>query len=416
MAINGAIARIPLAVKILVPGVIAIFLVVALSPKPKPFSPEPDTLPVVFVVQAKMLSASVDVMTQGTVEPKREIDVVAQVAGQIVDVGDKFVGGEFFHAGQALVKIDPRDYEFALVKAKSQLANAEQALALERGRVRQAKREWRDLGNEDANQLFLRQPQLAASYAQLAAAKADVSSAELNLERTNISVPFSGRIRTAHVDLGQYIMPGTPIARVYDTRIAEVRLPLTDRQLALVNLPLAGESASKMTENHFPEVEISAKMGGERYQWEGVIKRTEASIDTRSRMYYAIVEIQNPFASEGHNTKPSLMVGLFVDAKIKGKQLENIIELPSSSVFRRNRVFTLDSENKISEVEVNVVKRNKHTSWVQGNIELGSRVVLNNQNFLSPGTLVKPSPIGDSEIKENLTVSAEKRDDAGEEQ
>ena len=194
--------------------------------------------PLVDVLAVKPEDRVLTVTTQGSIRPRREINIVSQVGGLVEAVDAHFAEGSFFDAGIELVKIEDADYQFALVRAEASVADAAQLVAMEKGRVRQAAREWRDLGNDEANQLFLRKPQLAGAEAALRAAEADLGQARLNLSRTSISTPFNGRISEKYVDLGQYITPGTPIAKVYDTDVVEVRVPLTDRQVALLELPL----------------------------------------------------------------------------------------------------------------------------------------------------------------------------------
>ncbi|WNO08741.1 efflux RND transporter periplasmic adaptor subunit [Teredinibacter sp. KSP-S5-2] len=389
MAIRELVRRLPLWIKILIPGVFIIVMVVVLSPKPKPVPKPPETLTQVAVVPVQMQQASVDVITQGTVSPRREIDIVARVAGEVVSVAPNFVDGGFFNEDETLVSIDRADYEYALAGAKSKLANAEQALASERGRARQAKREWQDLGNRDANDLFLRKPQLAASEEAVKAAKADVNNAQLNLARTAISVPFAGRIRTTYADLGQYVTPGTRIARIYDTSVAEVRLPLTDRQVALVDLPLG---VNQGLNDSLATVKVSAEIGGTRYYWDGKIKRTEASVDTQSRMYYAVAEIENPFITDESSGRPPLLVGLFVDVEIKGKQLDQVAKLPENAVFRRNRIYALDEKNVVQEKQVNVIKHQDGHVWIRDGLTQNTKVIVGQQAFLSPGQEVEPKP------------------------
>src|SRR5690606_21005202 len=158
------------------------------------------------------------------------------VSGQIVSVEPAFADGGFFSRSEALIQIDDRDYQVALLNSKARLAEAERLLAEEEGRSLQAKREWRDLGNQTANDLFLRKPQLAAARAQVASARADVEMAELNLERTRIRVPFDGRVKEIFADLGQFVSVGTRLATVYDSTVVEVRVPLTEKQAVLLDL------------------------------------------------------------------------------------------------------------------------------------------------------------------------------------
>ena len=211
-----------------------------LTGKPAPVAnvpPEP-LRPVVSVLRAQPSEISLAVNTQGTVEARRRINLVAEVAGKVSTVSERFEEGAFFDQGDVLLQLEQADYEFAIARAQSQVAAAEQRLAEERGRNRQAKREWRELGTVEANALFLRQPQMKAAEAALKASVADLSAAQLALSRTEIRAPFSGRIESKRADLGQYIAPGAAVAEIYATDIVDVALPLNDSQLAALKLPM----------------------------------------------------------------------------------------------------------------------------------------------------------------------------------
>lgn len=383
---------IPLAVKILIPGLALVFFVFTGKPKPEPKAISAPPPPQVDAIYAQPNTTHLTVHSQGTVAPKREIDLVAQVAGKIVQVTDNFVDGGFFTESSQLIKIDDRDYQFALKTAKANLRDAEQLLATERGRAKQAQREWRDLGNKESNDLFLRKPQLIAAEAKLASAEASVNKAKLDLERTEISVPFSGRIRHTHVDIGQYVSPGTKLAEVYDTSVAQIRLPLSDRQAALVDLPLGFQADN---DNPGAEVAINGIIGGENYQWQGRIVRTDASIDTRSRMYFAVAEVIDPFNRPSSQTinsalrpKAPLIVGLFVEANIAGRKLNNVVVLPRSAVFKRNRIYSIDQNNTLIEKTIRVLHSDPETIWVRGDIQKDEAIVIDRQSFLRPGQVV----------------------------
>lgn len=370
-------------------GIVIIGIISTSKPKPQPhLDNEGERAKVEVKVQrATPSTTTLSVSTQGTVAPKREINIVAQVSGQVQIVEPEFVDGGVFEANQLLIQIEDRDYRAAYLAAKARLASAEQLAAEERGRARQAKREWRDLGNSDANDLFLRKPQIKAAEAAVDSASADVARAKLDLERTQIRVPFNGRIRETFVDLGQYVTPGTPIAQVYDSSVVEIKLPLTDRQVGLVNLPLGYVAQDKNTatqdKSSAPKATIYGVIGGEEYEWPARITRTAASIDTQSRMMFAVAEVETPTEAD-----VPLVVGLFVTAKIEGKELENVVTLPRDAVFKRNRMFVLDDAHAISEVETKVLYRNSDYVWVKSSVPSDSLIVLEKQALLSPGTQV----------------------------
>jgi RND family efflux transporter MFP subunit len=361
------------ALVLLVGAVLAYGLLVG-KPGPEPKPPAVAVAPVVQVVTATPADLALTVATQGSVTPRREVNIVSQVAGIVQQVDAQFAVGGFFDEGTVLVKVEDSDYQFARVRADARMADAAQLVALEKGRVRQAAREWRDLGNEEANQLFLRKPQLAAAEASLEAARADLGQSELDLERTAITVPFAGRILEKYVDQGQYLTPGTPIARVYATDVVEVRLPLTDRQVALLDLPLSYQETGAVEQRRAP-VELSARFADREWQWQGQIVRTDASIDVDSRVVYAVVEVANPFARVPGSDRPPLSIGLFVNAEIRGRTLAQVATLPRNALRNDGSVLLVDADDRIEPRQVRVLKSDLREAWVQG-LERGDRVVV----------------------------------------
>lgn len=356
---------------------------VLLTGKPEP-QPEPrDTVrrPIVSVVEARPESRALPVITQGTVEPLTRIALVAQVGGIIESVSEHFNEGGFFEAGEPLLQIETDDYEFAIARARSAVAAAEQRLAEERGRARQARREWRDLGAEEANDLFLRKPQIRAAESALAAARADLAAAELALTRTRVVAPFAGRVEMQRVNLGQYVTPGTPLADVYATDTMEVRLPLTDSQVALLDLPLLDDDTVS------PAVTLTARFGGREWQWQGRIRRTEAEIDRANRVVYAIAEVDDPFAQRVPG-QPPLSPGMFVSAEIAGRALPAVTTLPATALRSDNTVLVVDEGGVLERLPVTLQLRRGKYAWVTG-LEAGQRVVARQSSSLIAGALVE---------------------------
>ena len=149
----------------LVLGIVFIAAIATLKPAPEKAKRPPPPLLMVDVITAAPQHLRPQVLSQGTVAPKREIDLISQVSGKVIAVADDYGNGSFFRSGDQLIQIESDEYQFAVVRAKAQLAKALEQVALEKGRSRQAKREWRDLGDRTANALFLREPQLAAAEA-----------------------------------------------------------------------------------------------------------------------------------------------------------------------------------------------------------------------------------------------------------
>lgn len=393
MKASNGVQRVPLVFIIMVIGVVGVAALLMLKPRPAPHPEVDPPKPVVQIVRVNLEDRALTVETQGTVAPRRNIQLVSQVGGQIVEAAPEFVAGGRFEKGDWLVRLDRRDYRNALARAESQLREAERVLAEERGRARQAEREWRDLGNQQANELFLRRPQIAAAEAAVEAARAERNQARLDLERTEIRAPFSGRIRETQADLGQFISPGSAIAEIYDDAVAQVRLPLMDDQAALLELPLG--TAIEPAER--PAVTFSGRVLGERYQWQGTVVRTEASLDAQSRMLHAIAEVPEPFNTERHPAP--LLMGLFVQADIQGRELNDITSLPITAVFERDRIYTVketeaedgeaSGEKVVEEKRVRVLKVDGDRIWVKGPLSEDEAVIVDRQGYVSPGVAVR---------------------------
>lgn len=369
-------------------GVVIAWYFMTGKPKPKPRAVSEPVAQRVEVLQAEPGSHALTVITQGSVSPHREIDLVAQVAGTVQSVAGDFAAGGFVAAGETLVQVEREDYEIALLRAQAVVAEAEQNLATTKGEARQAKREWRDVGNAEANALFLKKPQVASAQAQVAAAKADVRKAQLDLKRTRISAPFAGRIREKLVDIGQYVTPGLPVARVYATDVVEVRLPLTDRQVALLDLPL--HARSKTATVRTPAT-LTAVFGGKTWQWQAYITRTEASIDLQTRVIYAVAEVPDPYAEQANSQRPPLAIGQFVEAALGGKKLDDVMLLPREAL-RPGNVIWLAEDEKLTIAPVDVLQITDEQVALRGDFDAPLDIIVSPLALAVSGMPIAPTP------------------------
>jgi RND family efflux transporter MFP subunit len=338
------------------------------------------------VTTVELVDKPIVVESQGTVRPKIEVDLVAQVGGTLVEVAESFAAGGFFGAGDVLVRIDPRDIRIDLAQARRTLAEARRTLAEERGRAREARRQWRELGSEDANELFLRKPQLAAAEAAVEAAEAAVEQARINLERTRISVPFDGRVIEVDANLGQYVAPGATIGRVLATDVMEVRLPLSAREMMLLNLE------SDARELHPLAVTLKTRVASRQFRWRGKLVRIEPVVDRQTRFYHAVVEVEHAY--EMDETHPPLVAGSFVEAEIESNPYEDVVVLPRRSLYETDKVMVLDADNRLRLVPVEVLQIGGETLVARG-LEAGRTVVVSPPAFIERGAVYKPVPVGD---------------------
>ena len=344
------------------------------------------TPPGVRVHEVTLVDAPLTVISQGTVRPRTESQLVTEIDGRVIWVAQSFVEGGFFEAGDVLLRVDPFDYEQQLVSARSQLAQARLRLAQEEAEAEVAQREWEALGRGDPRELALRKPQLEDARAAVAAAEAGVERAMRDLERSDIVAPYAGRVRLKDADIGQYVRRGDPLATVYAVDAAEIRLPLPDDQLAYLDLPLLYRGVEP---NRFPDVTLHATFAGETHAWQGRIVRTESEIDPVSRMVHAVAEVGNPYAPGPNPNRPPLAVGMYVEAEISGRTVREVAVLPREALRGRNQMLVVMPDDHLVFRTVDVLRTSAESVIVKAGLEAGDLVVISPLDVPTDGMLVQ---------------------------
>lgn len=331
----------------------------------------------------------------GTVKPRTQSILFSQVSGQITDVSEQFRDGGFFEQGDVLVQLDDRDYTSEVKVSQASLLSANQVLLEEKARVDQAQADWQRLGNgKKASALVLRQPQLEAAKAQVFSAQAQLDKALLSLERTKVIAPYAGRILKKEVDLGQVVSSNTQLATIFAVDYVEIRLPIKNKDLALINLPEEyrdiGEQGSKN------DVVLTSDLMGKQ-SWKGKIIRTESAIDEQSQQLYVVAQINRPYDATTSYGSP-IKIGQYVTAEIQGKELSNSLVIPSSAIYQGSYVYTVEN-GLLMRKEIILGWQNGKQSIVESGLVVGDELVLTSLGQVSSGTPVAIE--GQSPSKEN---------------
>jgi len=364
----------------------SIFIVNALvAAKPVPEkNPKKQRIVSLFVDEVVAKTVKLTVSSQGEVKPQTEIDLTAQVSGQIVSISKNFTEGSQFNYGSSLIKIDDTDYKLAVIRAQAQVASARVDVEKEMANSKIKKDQWRrKSGKTKPSDYALNIPQVAQARAQLMAAQAELKSAEINLTRTKVTAPFDGRVRNENIAIGQYVTPTTVLGHIFSTAVVEVRLPLTDLQLAELNLPMGFVA----NDNNAPIVTFTANMGNEKQQWQGLIVRTNAAIDKQTRMIYAIAEIPEPYDRK-NNTAP-MAVGLYVNAEINSHKDQDTLMFPRLALHNKDKVYVINAENKLEIRTVKVLSTSKDFVYVASGVIAGEKVVTSTVPVVIEGMQVK---------------------------
>ncbi|MEW6984076.1 efflux RND transporter periplasmic adaptor subunit [Colwelliaceae bacterium 6471] len=343
---------------------IALFAAFSSMKKPPEEKAKVDNTPIVAVEPIIVAPMTLTVESYGVVTPKYETDLVAQVSGAIVELDDAFVRGGFVKEGQLLARIDPNDYEAALIDAQANMASARASLEQEQAQGKVAAREWKQITDTSPTELSLRKPQLAQELARVKAAQASVLRAKRNLERTEIRAPYDAMIDSRNVGLGSFVGTGSPIGKLLGTAIAEVRLPVADNHLQFLHAQ--GVDAN---------VTLKGTFAGQTMQWQASIARSEGVIDDKSRMSYLVAQIRDPYVLSNDNAERTpLRFGSYVNADILGIEIPSATSIPRHLVVN-NKIALLDADSKLRYVDIEVVRQNGANVIVSSGLTSGDQMI-----------------------------------------
>jgi len=223
-------------------------------------------------------------------------------------------------------------------------------------------------------------------YRAAPAAQADLATAELSLERTKISLPFNSRVLEENVNLGQYLMTGQSVATVYGTDVVEIPIPLEDRELAWFEVPWIQNQNMDDIENQGALVDVMAEFAGAVCHWQGRVARVQGEVDQNSRMVHIIVEVEEPFKVAGGGVP--LVPGMFVELKIQGNQLKQVILVPRHAVHNGREVW-VNRDGKLYVEAVEIVRRDKDFAYVVSGLEEGDLIITSPLDVVTEGMKVR---------------------------
>ena len=370
---------------------------IATAPKPDKNTQAP--LPIaVEIATARAEETSLRVMTQGQVKSKNEADVAAQVSGQLLQISPSLEAGAYFSKGEILATIDPAQYKLSVDRSRSQVARAREALARAKSEASLAEQDWKDLGlSGDPSDLTLQKPQVNAALADLKTAEAAVRESELDLERTQIRAPFDGRVMTRKANVGDFISPGVALASIFAVDVAQIRIALTDADLAVLGLT-PGYAASEG--DKAPKARLSAIVAGQPREWMGRLALIDASVDPSTRLVYGLVEVADPF---GATHAAPLAPGLFVDVVIDSGENQRLVSIPRGALKKNQYVYVVDKDGAIKARTVTPAMANATTLFFRDGVEAGEKVVA---SFL-------PSPRDGMKVRDINAAAEEKVAEAG---
>lgn len=345
--------------------------------------PAPPT-PEVSVLEIKPRSATLSVVLPGRTAAFETSDVRPQVNGLIV--ARLFDEGEMVRAGQALYRIDPQPYVQQVASAKAALARARALIASSAALQRRYGELVRinAIARQDYENAITSAQQ---ARADVSAQQAAVRSAEIDLARTTVKAPISGRIGRSLITTGGLATAGQTDALTTIQRLDPIYVDVPQSSADLLRLRQRLLSGSLARGGGAARVQLRLE-DGSIYPQEGRLQFASVSVDPATGTQTIRAVFPNPRAL--------LLPGMYVRAELIEGVLGNALMVPQRAVTRNERgepiVMVVGRDNKVAQ-RVLTTDRTVGTDWlVTAGLKDGDRVIMEGGQTLKPGATVKTQP------------------------
>lgn len=337
----------------------------------------------------------------GFVQAQQEMELKAQVSGQIT--GKYFNGGDTVQAGQVLYTIDPRTYRANLLQAQANLANARAALATASV---DAERYTKLYEQSAVSKQTLDNAIMARDQAQanVNAQEALVENAQIDMNETNVTAPFTGRIDTTALEVGNYVTDGqTTMATISNTDPVFVEFSIAEPEyLKLANAAVErGEAA--------PLENLSIVLSdGSTYGLSGRIAEVNRALTNNTGTLTVKALFENP--------NRVLLPGMFAHVQATAGTKANALLIPQRAVTEmmyKKFVYVIGADNKVEMREVTLGPRVGRLWMVEGGLNGDETLVVEGTAKVSAGALVNPEPMTEEELDTTIDRTEGQEEAAG---
>ncbi len=418
-------------------GAVALVMMANARENPKRRPPAEQGHPV-RVIAVTEVEATPRAVGYGVVRAQREWQLVAEVSGRVVEMNEKLETGRILRKDEPLLKIDPQAYRITASQQKATVANAKAQLselsAKERNTKASLKIATRSLelaqkdyerakalyrgGNtsatevDDAERKVLNDKtttqNLKNTLAEIPATRrklkalidqyaAGVATAELDISRTELVVPFDLRIRSVNVQLSELVTVGTTLAEGDGINVAEVPAQFSIGSLMpLVRAREASDegvtprAVSRLRESSDGQLRATVRLesGSLLASWEGVVDRFE-NIDSETRTVGVVVAVDKPFEQAQPGKQPPLVRGMYVEVELRGQPRPGCRPVPRGAL-RGNKLHVVGPDERLETREVELAFVQDAYACVASGVEPGEQIVLTNLVPAIEGMLLAP--------------------------
>lgn len=325
----------------------------------------------------------------GFVEATQEMNLAPQVTGQII--AKNFKGGDTVQAGQVLYEIDPRTYRANLLSAEGNLASARAALAnAEMDAERYTKLyEQNAVSKQMLDNAVTARDQARASVTAL---EGLLLNAQINMEETKVTAPFTGRTDTSSVEVGNYVEAGkTTLTKISNTDPVFVKFSISEPEY--LTLAAANTGGGAALDN------LTAVLAnGETYDVKGQVTEVNRGISDNTGTLTIKATFQNP------NKK--LLPGMFAHIQATGGVRDNALLIPQRSVAElmyKKFVYIVGNDNKVIMKEIKLGQTVGRLVMVNSGLTGEETLVVEGVGKMRQGALVAPQPMTEADLNTEAT-------------
>ena len=320
----------------------------------------------------------------GFVQAQQEMELKAQVSGQIT--AKYFKGGDNVSAGQTLYAIDQRTYQANVLNAQAGLANARAALAnaalnAERYSTLYAQNA---ISKQVLDNAIMQRDQAQAS---VNAQEAILENAQINMTDTSVSAPFSGRIDTTALEVGNYVTAGqTTLAKISNTDPVFVQFSIAEPEY--LKLSSAHDNSGAASLDNLTVV----LSDGSTYDLKGTVAEVNRGINDNT----GTMTVKALFRNPAHRLLPGMFAHVQATAGTK-----KVVEL-----MYKKFVYVVGSDNKVTMKEVTLGPSVGRFYMVESGLTGDETIVVEGTGKIRQGAQVNPQPMTEADLDTTVDNSA----------
>ncbi len=338
------------------------------------------------------------IVATGTVQPARDIILSPRVGGEIMRLADGFAPGGFVKQGEVLLQVDPADYRNTLQLRQSDLSQVRADLEIEQGRQDVARQDYElveDMVALESKDLVLREPQLNAVKASVAAAQAAVNQAQLNLQRTTIRAPFNAQVLSRNVNLGSQVAPGDNLGRLVGREEYWVSVTLPVSKIPYISLPKNGQRGSTVRI-------LDRKAWRKGVYRTGYVYQLVGALEDQTRLARLLVSVPDPLAYQ-NDSLPSLIINSFVEVNIQADSIADVVRLNRDYLREQETVWVMEA-GKLQIRDVDVAFSDAQYAYIDRSLQGNDRIVTTNLLTVTEGA---PLRTGSSDTTSRSSTSSQ---------